>query len=87
MEVPFQFFRTSSALISSKGAYLNESDYSLKEFSDLNNTGIALSSLLSWVNSGMDESGYNTTIAYNNMLQVDVSLMYAVLDVSLLKLP
>ena len=83
MDVPFQFVRTSSALMSSKGfgVYLNESDYSTGEFRDLNNTGVALSTLLDWINND------NSTVAYHNMLQVDVNLMMIVLGVSQLRIP
>ena len=88
MEVSFQFVRTSSELMSSKGfgVYLNESDYSREEFRDLNNTGVALNSLLNIINDGIadarDNHGSNPAVAYNYILQADVALLFTVLDVS-----
>ena len=93
MDVPFQFARTSSALMSSKGfgVHLNESDYSYDEFHNLNKTGLALNSLLNVINYGIDDArnnyGSNPAVAYNYMLQVDVALSYRVLYVSQLKIP
>ena len=88
MDVPFQFFRTSSAIISSKGfeVPLNESDYSYDEIRNLNNTGVALSNLLDSINFVIDFEEYDnsnySTIIYNSMLKEDVVLMFSVLDVS-----
>ena len=88
MDVPFQFVRTSSALMSSKGfgVYLNESDYSYDEYHSLNNTGLTLKSLLFGINYGIDDAkdnhGSNPAVAYNYILQADVALMSTVLYVS-----
>ena len=93
MDVPFQFVRTSSALMSSKGfgVHLNESDYSYDEFHNLNKTGLALNSLLNIINYGIDDAkdnhGSNPAVAYNYMLQADVALMSTVLYVSQFILP
>ena len=91
LDVPFQFARTSFALMSSKGfgVHLNETDYSLQNFRNLNNTGMALSSLLNFINRGIDKARNNHSsgpaVAYNYMLQADVALIYTVLNVSQLK--
>ena len=91
LDVPFQFARTSSALMSSKGfgVHLNESDYSVKEFRNLNNTGMALNNLLQIINFGIDYAisnhNNNSAVAYNSMLQADIWLLSTVLDVSQVK--
>ena len=91
MDVPFQFVRTSSALMSSKGfgVHLNALDYSYDEFINLNNTGVALDTLLDRINSGIeyarDNHSSNPAVAYDSMLQTDVGLMFTVLLVSQLK--
>ena len=91
MDVPLQFVRTSSALMSSKGlgVPLNESDYSSDEINNLNNTGIALSDLLDWMNISCytDDNISDPTVTYNCMLQADVVLMLSVLSVSQLRIP
>ena len=91
MDVPFQFVRTSSALMSSKGfgVHLDESDYSVKEFRNLNNTGMELDNLLQIINFGIDYAisnhSSNSAVAYNSMLQADIWLLSTVLDVSQVK--
>lgn len=91
LDVPFQFAQTSSELMSSKGfgVYLNETDYSLQKLRNLNNTGIALSRLLNYINRAIDTArnnySSNPAVAYNYMLQADVALIYTVLNVSQLK--
>ena len=91
LDVPFQFALTSSALMSSKGfgVHLNESDYSVKEFRNLNNTGMALNNLLQIINFGIDYAisnhNNNSAVAYNSMLQADIWLLSTVLDVSQVK--
>ena len=91
MDVPFQFVRTSSALMSSKGfgVHLDESDYSVKEFRNLNNTGMELNNLLQIINFGIDYAisnhSSNSAVAYNSMLQADIWLLSTVLDVSQVK--
>lgn len=74
------------------GVYLNESDYSDEQTHLLNKSGIALTTLLTFINSGMDVAvnytDYDTPVnqtdynlPFNYLLQADVYVIAVVLQV------
>ncbi|KAI5116749.1 hypothetical protein M0805_001607 [Coniferiporia weirii] len=83
LETPFRFVTSTSSLMVDKGfgVSLNESDYSDAFVHSLNKTGVALSTLLDFVNYGIQD-GVNSSdpnLPYNYVLQADVWLMTSVL--------
>ncbi|KAI5116748.1 hypothetical protein M0805_001606, partial [Coniferiporia weirii] len=84
LETPFQFVTSTSSLMVDKGfgVLLNESDYDDAFVQTLNKTGVALSSLLSVVNLGIQDGVNNSdaSLPYNYVLQADVALMAAILE-------
>ncbi|KAI5116979.1 hypothetical protein M0805_001590 [Coniferiporia weirii] len=84
LETPFQFVTKTSTLMINEGfgVFLNESDYDSAFVQSLNKTGVALSTLLNYVNSGiqMGVNNTDTRLPYNYLLKADVWLMAIVLE-------
>ncbi|KAH8115896.1 hypothetical protein DFH11DRAFT_1245003 [Phellopilus nigrolimitatus] len=84
LETPFQFVKDSSTLMTSKGfgVYLDKSDYSDDFVHSLNKTGIALTSLLGMINSGIGAAvnASDTSLPYNYLLQADIAVMLTILS-------
>ncbi|KAI5116985.1 hypothetical protein M0805_001594 [Coniferiporia weirii] len=84
LETPFQFVTTTSSLMLDKGfgVFLNESDYSSAFVHSLNKTGVALFTLLNYINYGIQAGvdSNDTSLPYNYVLQADVALMATVLE-------
>ncbi|KAL5506911.1 hypothetical protein ACEPAH_6367 [Sanghuangporus vaninii] len=83
LETPFRFVKDTQSLLDSKGfaVYLNETDYGYDISRKINKTGVALQSLVEYVNWGVQEAvlqrDYNLT--FNCLLQADIVLIASVL--------
>ena len=84
--MPFKFVNETAGLLNEKGFghYLNESDYSYDIQHSMNKTGVALFSMLDFINYGIDQAwnatDYNLTMNY--VLQADIWIIVTVLRVS-----
>lgn len=85
MELPFQLVKEMSGKLNTAtfGTHLNETDFP-DLIKPLNKSGVALSSIVSYVNYGID-SGFNVSdesVPYYYILQESVNVMGVILNVS-----
>ncbi|KAL5524151.1 hypothetical protein ACEPAG_8324 [Sanghuangporus baumii] len=84
LETPFQFVKDTQSVLESKGfgAYLNETDYGYDFTRKIDKTGVAMHTLLEYINWGVDDARNQTdyNLTYNYLLQADLALIVDILS-------